>query len=171
MKSGSSLLLKLHSYFIPFLKPITLLYYFIRLKGLQPVLCVICTPKMTSSFRLFTLFLFTYPPSSPVDLLIFPLSAPAFLPLPLLCSCPSVSLHIKVICHGPVERHRFCKASPDLCIWKCIFLSLSFYGSYQSGSNQNSIPCHLFYQREFNLELNRYIRAKGEGNLEVIWRL
>lgn len=106
-----------------------MLYYFIRFKSLQPVLCIFCTRKKINHSELSLPFLFTYALTSWADLLVFSLYASASLPLtlPLRFSWPSISLHIEVIAHGRVEMHAFWEAFSDLSICKSIFHSLSFH--------------------------------------------
>lgn len=114
-----------------FLKSIVLLlYYIIRAKGLQPVLCVFCTAKETGSSELFSLFLFAYPPHQPKWPNGLPLTGSWF---PASATSSYIFLTINLNSYQNSHSwhsgntYMFCGASPDHCIWKCLLLSVSFY--------------------------------------------
>lgn len=100
-------------------------------KTRKPPTCTLCFLhiRKDKSFGVVLALPGHLPPSSWADLLSFSLHASAFLPLPLplLFSWPSTSLHIKVIVHGWVEMYAFCEAFSHFGLCKRIFLSLSFY--------------------------------------------
>ena len=144
---------EVHSY----LKCILILFHFFKTycslvilfhKIKKPPTCTLCFlhTKKTNSTELFSLCLVTYPPSGCDDMLVFPLYVPALLhlPLPLLFSWPSISLHIEVIIHVQVEMHVFCEAFSDFCICKCIFLPLSFYCSISQDPLRKTIHASGF---------------------------
>ena len=138
-----------------FLKSIVLLlYYFIRAKGLQPVLCVFCTATETGSSELFSLFLFAYPPPQPKWPNRLPLIGSWF-----PASATSSYIFLTINLNSYQSSHSW-RSGTTCVLWSlpwslhleaftpfCQFLLL-----YQSGSSQKNNPLQLFYQREFNQE-------------------
>ena len=162
MKSGSSLLFKMYSYFVQFLNLLFSCYIILwDQKASNQYFVVFCTKKETGSFELFSLYLLMLllpPPPTRAPVKMTSSFSPdwvlllSYLPLPLLSSWPSIPIHVRLLIHSAVEIHVFCWASPDHCIWKYLFLSLSFYCSVSQDPVRKTI--HSIYFARENLIKN-----------------
>ena len=122
MKSGSSLLFKMYSYFVQFLNLLFSCYIILwDQKASNQYFVFFCTKKETGSFELFSLFLFAdalaapspNPGPSQNDQLIFPwLGPPAFL------SATSSSIFLTINPNSCQTSHSQCSGNT------CVLLSL-----------------------------------------------
>ena len=163
MKSGSSLLFKMYS-FVQFLNLLFSCYIILwDQKASNQYFVFFCAKRQvvlscSHSFYLLMLLPPPPPPRAPVKMTSsFPpdwLLLLSYLPLPLLSSWPSIPIHVRLLIHSAVEIHVFCGASPDHCIWKYLFLSLSFYCSVSQDPVRKTI--HSIYFARENLIKNLF---------------